>query len=308
MRSGRSLRIWLQRGIAAITRRAVHAVVRNAFPLVPIGLTAPVLIGRFDQLGDSIWSVREDCAIALGDVLRTYDDEALPRILGVLTAYLERAKAQPSDMLCVCLCLACAARGHRASVTARWLLLWPAVATKKHGWLRKPSVTMTLPCTPGNACSPAATAWARVRTAGKLSCGNPQTERCTCCEKSLQSSPLLLSRCCPSLQKWCVLFWVTHAPSAWVSSPACSQRPQVSLTHFTKSSSLHETVWKQLPAIAQALGPRVMKRYLELFLEPMVRALTSHARLLAFAAGECVAAMQRMVRGCGFVCGCRLCR
>ncbi len=71
---------------------------------------------------------------------------------------------------------------------------------------------------------------------------------------------------------------------------------QAALSHFTQVGSLHETIWKQFPEIARALGPRVIKRHLELFIDPMIRCLSSHSRLAAYAAGDCIVAMQKLVR------------
>ena len=52
---------------------------------------------RFDHLGDNIWSVREDSALALGDVLKAYGEEAFARVLPELEAMLKMARDQPSD-------------------------------------------------------------------------------------------------------------------------------------------------------------------------------------------------------------------
>ncbi|KAI9918472.1 hypothetical protein PsorP6_011320 [Peronosclerospora sorghi] len=49
-----------------------------------------------EHLADPIWSVREDAAIALGNVIRAYGQEALDRVVTVTTAYLPRAKTQPA--------------------------------------------------------------------------------------------------------------------------------------------------------------------------------------------------------------------
>ncbi|KAI9917680.1 hypothetical protein PsorP6_012372 [Peronosclerospora sorghi] len=47
---------------------------------------------------DPIWSVREDAAVALGNVIRAYGQEALDRVVAVTTEYLPRAKTQPAMM------------------------------------------------------------------------------------------------------------------------------------------------------------------------------------------------------------------
>jgi hypothetical protein len=49
-----------------------------------------------DHLSDDIWSVREDAAIALGNVIRAYGQEALDRVVKVTEEYLPLAKKQPA--------------------------------------------------------------------------------------------------------------------------------------------------------------------------------------------------------------------
>ncbi|CEG46510.1 conserved hypothetical protein [Plasmopara halstedii] len=52
-----------------------------------------------DHLADNIWSVREDAAIALGNVIRAYGEEALDRILKIVDEYLPLAKQQAAMTL-----------------------------------------------------------------------------------------------------------------------------------------------------------------------------------------------------------------
>ncbi|KAL4094955.1 hypothetical protein PRIC1_010605 [Phytophthora ramorum] len=49
-----------------------------------------------DHLSDDIWSVREDAAISLGNVIRAYGQEALDRVVKVTEEYLPLAKKQPA--------------------------------------------------------------------------------------------------------------------------------------------------------------------------------------------------------------------
>ncbi|CAI5730850.1 unnamed protein product [Hyaloperonospora brassicae] len=49
-----------------------------------------------DHLSDDIWSVREDAAIALGNVIRAYGQEALDRVIKVTEEYLPLAEKQPA--------------------------------------------------------------------------------------------------------------------------------------------------------------------------------------------------------------------
>ncbi|TMW67001.1 hypothetical protein Poli38472_012117 [Pythium oligandrum] len=67
------------------------------------------------------------------------------------------------------------------------------------------------------------------------------------------------------------------------------------LRHFPQTATLQETVWKQLPLMCEALGKRVFKQYLELFLDPMVFTLQGSNRLARFAARDCVAHLSKLI-------------
>ncbi len=41
--------------------------------------------------------------------------------------------------------------------------------------------------------------------------------------------------------------------------------------HASGCEGAQETIWRQLPPLAQALGKREFKRYLELFIDPLFR-------------------------------------
>jgi hypothetical protein len=51
----------------------------------------------FAHLWDNIWSVRETTAVALGEVLRVYGDEAWARLMPVLKERLPQALVQPRE-------------------------------------------------------------------------------------------------------------------------------------------------------------------------------------------------------------------
>eukprot|EP00887_Chlorella_sp_A99_P007146 scaffold2.g7146.t1 len=56
-----------------------------------------------------------------------------------------------------------------------------------------------------------------------------------------------------------------------------------------------ENIWRQLPAIAQHLGKRQFKPFLEDFLEPLFRSLTCGHRLCEAAAGRCIGALRDFI-------------
>ncbi|CAI5729534.1 unnamed protein product [Peronospora destructor] len=67
------------------------------------------------------------------------------------------------------------------------------------------------------------------------------------------------------------------------------------LRHFPQTAVLQETIWKQLPAMCEALGKKVFKRYLELFFDPLVFTLQGMNHLAKFAARECVAQISKQI-------------
>ena len=66
------------------------------------------------------------------------------------------------------------------------------------------------------------------------------------------------------------------------------------LRHYEHHFSLLETLWKQLPSIAIALGKKRFKPHLELFLEPLHYSLESHNQLAQHAARGCVGALAKV--------------
>ena len=60
------------------------------------------------------------------------------------------------------------------------------------------------------------------------------------------------------------------------------------LTHFAHCLTLQETLWRALPGIAQSMGKRAFKPYLEEFIDPMFRGLVCGHRLCEAAAGQCI--------------------
>lgn len=70
------------------------------------------------------------------------------------------------------------------------------------------------------------------------------------------------------------------------------------LRHFPQADSLRETIWKQLPVMAERLGKRPFKRYLELFLDPLFMTLHENSacsNLAMHAAGGCASFLSRFL-------------
>lgn len=58
--------------------------------------------------------------------------------------------------------------------------------------------------------------------------------------------------------------------------------------NFAHYHELQQTIWNSIPAIAEAVGKRKFKMYLELLLVPMIETLECNNRLAMNAAGNCV--------------------
>ncbi|CAH0474012.1 unnamed protein product [Peronospora belbahrii] len=192
-----------------------------------------------DHLSDDIWSVREDAAIALGNVIRAYGQEALDRVTTVTVEYLLLAKKQP------------AMTQHEYDELMR--------SEKKH--LSKQAFS--------------------------------------CC--SLE--PKLFERHeHREKEPW------EHADGAiYMVRELCNVAPDVAvkflpqvadiaiLRHFPQTAVLQGTIWKQLPSMCEALGKKVFKRYLELFLDPLVFTLQGTNHLAKFAARDCVVQISKQI-------------
>lgn len=209
-----------------------------------------------EHVGDPIWSVREDAAVAVGEVVRAYGEPALARVLPALTRFLAQAKDQPNDSKLF---------GDLSNSTS--------FGVAKRARDNDPSVHTGQ----------------QVYSCGSLA---PKLRKGGCMDHGYhrKSEP-----------------WEATDGAVYLLREIAQYRPDVAetflpqlaevarLNHFTHVGSLHETVWKQFPLIAQAVGAKVVKRHLDLFLEPLLECLSSHSRLAAYAAGDCVAALQKLI-------------
>jgi hypothetical protein len=192
-----------------------------------------------DHLADEIWSLREDAAIALGNVMRAYGKDAVDRVAPIAEDFIERAKKQP------------AMSQHEHDEHCK--------AHKQH----------------------------------------TSKQAFSCCSFEPINDQRHENR---EKQPW------EHTDGAiYLVRELCAVAPEVGvrllpavadvaiLRHFPQTATLQETVWKQLPLMCEALGKRVFKQYLELFLDPLVFTLQGSNRLAKFAAGDCVAQLSRQI-------------
>ncbi|CAM9544049.1 unnamed protein product [Ectocarpus sp. 6 AP-2014] len=69
------------------------------------------------------------------------------------------------------------------------------------------------------------------------------------------------------------------------------------LTHFVQADCLRETIWKQLPAMGEAVGKNVFKRHLDVFLKPLFDTLSriTTSQLARHAAASCVRQLSKFI-------------
>lgn len=193
-----------------------------------------------DHLGDEIWSIREDAAIALGNMVRAYGDEALERTISVAKKCLQLAKQQP----------------------AMSQQEYEAKQTENRERYRNQA----------------------------FSCCSLEPK---CINSSSEERPKEP--------------WAYSDGAIYLVRELCTVAPQKAedllssvvdlsiLRHFPQTSILQETVWKQIPKMAQALGKNVFKRHLEQILDPLVFTLNGNNRLAKFAAVQCVQQLNQLI-------------
>eukprot|EP00884_Botryococcus_braunii_P015994 jgi/Botrbrau1/3078/Bobra.0070s0065.1 len=218
------------------------------------------------HLDDNIYSVREDAAVALGDVIRAYGPEAVDRIMPVVRSMLPKAREQaPGSM-----------EGPEPGGNyPSFIRVVPIQQTGRALPAPTSDSSMDAMFMSGN--------FVRQKDTGGIdySCG-------------------------------CMDYGFRRDREAWEASdgavymirelagldPAAttSLLPDLAdiarLDHFENSWRLRETIWKQLPKIAERLGKKAFKPYLEDLIEPMFRSLTCGQPLCQAAAGACIAAMR----------------
>jgi hypothetical protein len=87
--------------------------------------------------------------------------------------------------------------------------------------------------------------------------------------------------------------WLLKELAAVSPDLVCKKLPEASelapLRHFDRCHKLHETIWSTLPGIAQGVGKRRFKPFLELYLPDMFEDLQCGNQLCEAAAGCCIA-------------------
>lgn len=201
------------------------------------------------HLSDNVWSVREDAAIALGNVLRAYGQEALDKVLPVLTDYLTRASTQPPQ--------------------------------SSQAYLAQVQDTLRHTDTERFSCGSLAPKLRKHKGGG--GCGDCKIFRPREPWEFTQGAVYLVREVC--------MVYPTAGPNYFHTLADIAL-----LRHFPQTSKLQETLWKELPAMASAVGKRVFKQHLEVFLDPLVFSIVhSNSRLTTFAAKECVRKLSEII-------------
>ncbi|GMH32577.1 hypothetical protein BSKO_00411 [Bryopsis sp. KO-2023] len=205
----------------------------------------------FAHLWDNIGSVREDSAVALGNVIRAYREEALERILPVLRDLIMKAQDQPKDSTRF---------SNMENVTQFGVAAMRIRADddKVHTDQQMFSCGSLAPkLARGGGCMDHG--FKREREAWEASDGAVYLVRELSCVDS----------------NACVEFLPNLADLARIDG-------------FLHAHNLHETVWKVVPEIAKNMGKRAFKSHLELFLNPMFVSVKCGHQLEGAAAGRAI--------------------
>ena len=215
-----------------------------------------------EQLTDQIWSVRENAAVAIGDVLEAYGNEILPKVQSLIKTSLPSAKEQPPM----------SAKEYKAHVndlnqhTDNQLYSCGSLAPK----LRKGG-------------------------AGRIGCTNCGIDRPKAPWEATDGCIYLIReyiirRANPE---------TTIPISDDELIPICTELADVCrVRHFPQSDELRSTLWKCLPVMAVALGQQRFKnRYLDIFMDLLFSNLesSSASQLSHHAAGQCAEELASLI-------------
>ena len=214
----------------------------------------------FGHLWDNIFSVREDSAVALADVIRAYGQEAISRILPKVEEMLPMAKEQPADSK---------ARGGLENTT----LFGVAAQRTERANDQQLHTDKTM-----FSCGSLAPKLAR----GGDGCMDHGFAR--------EKEPWEATDGAIYMIRELATVAPEEVPRFLPGLAEISR-----LTHFSHCLSLQETLWKALPAIAGGIGKKAFKPYLEEFIGPMFRGLSCGHRLCEAAAGRCIGELRDLI-------------
>ena len=239
----------------------------------------------FHHLADNIWSVREDAAVALGAVVEAYGDAAFEAVYGKFDELLARALVQE-----------------------------PA-STKNAGLTNATLFGVAAPVVPTEivTCAPIGAGGSVRRTQYAFGADDPLHEN-----QQVYSCGSLAPKLKKKKKKrapGCMDCEYARPPEPWEGSDGAvylmremaTSRPAemadklpvlISIAQvrtYAHHHSLLQTVWKQLPTIAERVGKKAFKAHFEGFIEPLHYSLVADNHLGASLARDCVGALAKLL-------------
>ncbi|CAM6015326.1 unnamed protein product [Sphagnum balticum] len=205
----------------------------------------------FAHLADNVGSVRENSAFTLGSTMRSYQEEAIDKVILALEQLLPMAKHQVDKPCC------CNGAKHRSPCSSTIHTKWHDPLSKLDSDFRTTSAIALVVASKGNGDDDQG--FAREIEPWESSEGGIYLLR-------------ELSAVAPSKATKFLPVLVELAQSSG----------------YVKYHNLMETLFRLLPSIAQNLGKRNFKPYLELFIDPLFQALTCGQRLSESASSYCI--------------------
>lgn len=209
----------------------------------------------FAHLWDNIASVREDSAIALGNVVRAYGNEAMDRIIPVLRSMVLSARDQPKESV-------------KFSTMENTTLFGVAAMRNRANDEGIHTNQQMFSC--GSLAPKLA------RGGGCMDHGFTRQKEPW---EASDGSMYLVRELSAVASSSCVEFF-----------PAMVELSKID--GFTHAHNLRVTVWNVLPVIAKNLGIRPFKTHLELFLPSMFTSLQSRQQSEEVAAGNAIGAIR----------------
>ncbi|KAK9823094.1 hypothetical protein WJX72_000228 [[Myrmecia] bisecta] len=233
-----------------------------------------------EHLDDNIFSVRENAAIALGDVVRAYQQEALDRLLPVLREMLPRAKEQPpgeppSMVIPVEPTTDPASTGAElAPEEDKQSMFYKGAVTARK---REGSIDYSCGCMDYGI--------RRAKEPWEASDGAIYLLR-----ELAEAAPQHVPEFLPVFAEVVRLDHYAHCRQ--LQETAWKQLPKIAKSLGKRSQA---TAWMQLPRIAESVGKQVIKPHLELFIPALFQCLTCGHQLCQAAAGRCLGELRDLL-------------
>eukprot|EP00035_Acanthoeca_spectabilis_P012664 m.229336 g.229336 ORF g.229336 m.229336 type:complete len:694 (+) comp15680_c1_seq4:36-2117(+) len=236
----------------------------------------------FNHVCDNIWSVRENAAVALGAVVQTYGDEAFALVEAKVRELLPAAKEQPA--------------GSKKNANLTNTTTFGVAGS--FGWAGDEDAVQFADQAPPASTKrfvPLDKVGPAFSDQQMFSCGSlaPKLKRkggCMDCGYLRPPEPWERSDGAVYLLRELA---TGHPEQVAALLPALADLTRV--RHFEHHYTLLETVWKQLPTVAAAVGKKRFKPSLEPFLAPLHYSLLCPNQLAQHAARGCVAALAKLL-------------